>query len=573
MGAMPRALGGKRWRILALLIGNGFAQPAAAIAAALSVERVFGMLEALRRPSGTELATAACVLAAAAAVTAALRGRERVDAERLGQAYTHRLRIHLFEHLTEMSARTVGQKPQGSTAMRFVGDLTVLRRWVSRGLARLVVAGTMAVGALSALAFVSPVLSTSVAVTIVAGASLSLLQGGALRSADRNARRRRSRLAGNVNEKIGAIGVVQANGAVDRETRRMTRQSRRLRDAMVRRAGRLGRLDAIAEATASVAIGAVLITGVTARVAAPTVAAAMVVVGLLSTQLRGLGRVQEYWQGARVSREAIQRFLDRPTMQRDADPLPLEAGPGRLEMEALTLDGAVTDVDAVVEPGSTVAIVGPNGAGKSSLLGLIARMVDPRSGAVRLDGQDLASASIDDVRGAIGFVAPDLPLLRGSLRRNLTYRRPDAEADEVADVAARCGLDGLISRLDDGYETRIAEGGRDLSSGERQRVLLARALLGHPLVLLLDEADANLDPATTGVVDRVLREYDGTTLIVTHRRQRLASADVVWFFDSGRLVESGPPEVLLDADGPTAHFFASAPPASSAAERTADAGR
>ena len=572
MGTMPRTLDGGRWRILALLIGNGFAQAAAAVAAALSVERAFGMLEAVQRPSVTELAAAGGVLAAAAAATAALRGRERVDAERLGQAYTHRLRIHLFEHLTEMSARTVGQKAQGSTAMRFVGDLTVLRRWVSRGLARVVVAGTMASGALVALAFVSAVLAISVGVTIVVGASLSFVQGGALRSADRHARRRRSRLAGNVNEKIGAIGVVQANGAVDRETRRMTRQSRKLRDAMVRRAGRLGRLDAIAEATASVAIGAVLITGVLARVAAPTVAAAMVVVGLLSTQVRGLGRVQEYWQGACVSREAIQRFLDRPTMQRDANPVPLEAGPGRLEIEALTLEGAIVDVDAVVEAGSTVAIVGPNGAGKSTLLALVARMVDPDSGTVRLDGQDLATASIEDVRDAIGFVAADLPLLRGSLRRNLTYRQPKADDGEIADIATRCGLDGLIGRLDEGYESRIAEGGRDLSSGERQRVLLARALLGHPPVLLLDEADANLDPATTGLVDRVLREYDGTTLIVTHRHQRLASADAVWFIDDGHLVESGPPDVLLDGDGPTARFFGSVPPASTSPEPSVDAG-
>jgi ABC-type multidrug transport system fused ATPase/permease subunit len=282
--------------------------------------------------------------------------------------------------------------------------------------------------------------------------------------------------------------------------------------------------------------------------------------------------VQEYWQGACVSREAIQRFLDRPTMQRDADPVPLEAGPGRLEIEALTLEGAIVDVDAVVEAGSTVAIVGPNGAGKSTLLALVARMVDPDSGTVRLDGQDLATASIEDVRDAIGFVAADLPLLRGSLRRNLTYRQPKADDGEIADIATRCGLDGLIGRLDEGYESRIAEGGRDLSSGERQRVLLARALLGHPPVLLLDEADANLDPATTGLVDRVLREYDGTTLIVTHRHQRLASADAVWFIDDGHLVESGPPDVLLDGDGPTARFFGSVPPASTSPEPSVDAG-
>jgi len=175
---------------------------------------------------------------------------------------------------------------------------------------------------------------------------------------------------------------------------------------------------------------------------------------------------------------------------------------------------------------------------------------------VCLDGQDLAAVVPDDVRHAIGFVAADLPLLRGSLRHNLTYREPDAGPAELEDVIERCELRPLMDSLADGLETRITEGGRDLSTGQRQRILLARALLGQPTLLLLDEADANLDPSTSALVDSVLRGHLGTSLVVTHRRDRLAVADVVWHLDAGRLVECGPPADLLAGDGPTARLFA-----------------
>lgn len=555
MASMPTTLGDGRWRGLALLVLNGFAQAAAAIVAALTVERAFRQLEALRPPPGREVAGIAAVLVLVAVATAALRGRERVDAERFGQSYTHDLRLHLFEHLTEMSPRTVNERTQGGTVLRFVGDLNALRRWISRGLARLVVAATMATGAIVALAFVSFVVAVSVAVTLAVGAAVIMVQGASLRSAERQARSRRARLAGKVTERVASIGVVQVHGAVERERKRVARQSDRLRNAMLHRASRLGRVDATIEATASVAVGAVLITGVTARVPPPTVAASMAVVGLLVSQVRGLGRTQEYWQGARVAREAIARFLARPTLHRDDDPTPLGDGPGGLQLDGLSLDGAVDDVTAAVEAGSSVALVGPNGAGKSSLLLLLARLVDPDRGSVLLDGQDVAAAPVEEVRASIGFVAADLPLLRGSLRQNLTYRHRQASDDDVADVIARCDVQPLIDRLDGGLEGRIAEGGRDLSAGERQRVLLARALLGAPRLLLLDEADANLDATTTRVVDRVLREHEGTTLIVTHRRERLAAVDVVWHLRDGRLVEHGPPDRLLAADGPTARLF------------------
>jgi len=209
-----------------------------------------------------------------------------------------------------------------------------------------------------------------------------------------------------------------------------------------------------------------------------------------------------------------------------------------------------------VEPGQVVAIVGPNGAGKSTLLSLIARLTDPDSGCVRVDGQDIARAKLSGVRGAIGVVGPDLALLRGSVRKNLLYRKPKADQTEIDGVCKLCGVDEILDSLTDGVDTRLTEGGANLSLGQRQRIALARALVGQPRILLLDEADANLDPKAARALDRVLAAYKGTVLLITHRPDRLASADVIWHLEDGRLVEAGAPDDLIYSGGPTGRMFA-----------------
>jgi ABC-type multidrug transport system fused ATPase/permease subunit len=445
-----------------------------------------------------------------------LRSRERIDAERLGQSYVHVLRLTLFERLSSLAPRALEQRSQGGVMLRFVGDLNAVKQWVSLGLSRLIVAGTFVVGALAALAIVNLALAAAV---------------GAVR------------IAANVNEKVASIGVVQVFGQADREKRRIKRQSRRLRSAMVDRARVIGRMRGLAEAAGAMASAAVLLVGAievgAGRASPGTIVAAMALVGLLVAPLRDLGRVQEYWHNSRVSLEKMEGFLATPARMRDDPGAPdLDPGPGRLEMDAVELEGSLGGASAVAEPGSVVALVGPNGAGKSSLLAVVARLIDPDAGRVLLDGQDLSQRNLESVRRAVSMVGPDLPLLRGTVERNLRYRSPDAPEEELMRVWSLCGLDEVLADLPDGLETKVRDGGKNLSAGQRQRIALGRALLGDPQVLLLDEADANLDAGARDVVDRVIREQGrrSTVIVVSHRAEVLEWADVIWRMDGGRLV-------------------------------------
>lgn len=562
---IPRVFQGGRRTLLARLVANGLAQAGAAVGTAWLVKLIFDHMLAPPLSNQSRLIDPGLMLAglglvAAAGVIAWLRMMERVDAERMGQGYASDVRMVLYDRLSSLAPRALQKRSQGGVALRFVGDMTALRRWVSLGLARLAVAAVMTVAALSALAVINWPLALIVTVVLCTGAAVAFSLGERLRTAARESRRRLSHLAANVNEKVATIAVVQMFGQSERERERISRQGQRLHDAMVERARVAGQILGVTEATAALASAAALLMGVfevaAGQASAGTVVAAMALVGILMPPLRDLGRVQEYWHGACVSREKLQEFLDAPSLVTDAPDAPdLGLGAGRLEFDGVSVAGGVDQVMMTVEPGTVVALVGPNGAGKSTLLSLAARLIDPDQGVVRLDGQDLAKHSLASVRRAIGMAGPDLPLLRGTVEKNLRYRWPGASAQEIARVRALCGVDEVLAELPDGEKTRVMEGGVGLSAGQRQRIALARALLGNPPLLLLDEIDANLDPRASAVVDRVLAGYRGTILLVTHRLDHLSSADVIWYMESGRVVEAGPPAKLLSGNGPTARMF------------------
>lgn len=561
MKTRPAILKGRRVGLLARLVANGISQAAVMVGTAWLVKSVFDRFMGSAGPgTDMELGLYAAGFAAAALLLALLRMLERVDAERLGQEYTHDVRVGLFRHMGSMSPRLLQRRSRGAVLLRFVGDMAALKQWVSQGLARLTVASVTTVGTVAALAFVNLWLALMVGVALAAGAVAVFALGDWLQREVREVRRRRARLAGNISEQIAALGVIQVHGQLDHEQRRVDRQSRRLMTAMIDRAKAIGATRGVVEFTAGVASAGALLLGallVGAGQASPgTVVAAMGVVGLLTPALRDLGRVQEFWQGAVVAWEKIDDFLALPGPMEEVGSSPsLVAGPGRLEFIDASVTGSLHGFSAVAEARQRIAVVGPNGAGKSTLLALAARLVAPDAGCIRLDGQDIGHISVDSLRREVGVVSPDLPLLRGSVDRNLRYRWPEAPEDALAEVQALCGLDEILAELPEGVKSRVTENGGNLSLGQRQRLALARALLGTPRLLLLDEIDANLDLRAGAVLQRILREYPGTILMASHRLDWVAIADCVWHVRSGALVESGTPSLLLRGDGPTARLF------------------
>ncbi len=228
---------------------------------------------------------------------------------------------------------------------------------------------------------------------------------------------------------------------------------------------------------------------------------------------------------------------------------------GLLSFKNVSFNHALKRFSYTFETGKITAVVGPNGAGKSTLLALATRLVDPDEGCILIDGMDIKQATLTSIRDRVGLVSPDLPLLRGTIEKNLRYRWRRAPGTEIMRIKTLCQIDEMLAELSDGEKTRIQEGGKNLSFGQQQRISLARTLLGNPKILLLDEADANLDPKSSKILDAIIKQFSGTVIMVTHRLDRLYSADRIIYLENGVLLEQGTPQHLLNRESLTRKLF------------------
>jgi subfamily B ATP-binding cassette protein MsbA len=204
-----------------------------------------------------------------------------------------------------------------------------------------------------------------------------------------------------------------------------------------------------------------------------------------------------------------------------------------------------------VAPGETVAIVGRSGSGKSTLVSLLPRFHDPDSGSVLIDGVDIRRYRLPDLRNQLAMVSQDVMLIDDSIRNNIAFSRPGADADAVQRAAAAAHVLEFAEALPDGLETTIGDRGTLLSGGQRQRVAIARAVLKDAPILILDEAMSALDTESEHLVQTALAELlrGRTTLVIAHRLTTIERADRILVMDEGRIVESGTHATLIAAGG------------------------
>jgi ABC-type multidrug transport system fused ATPase/permease subunit len=204
-----------------------------------------------------------------------------------------------------------------------------------------------------------------------------------------------------------------------------------------------------------------------------------------------------------------------------------------------------------VEPGETIALVGPTGAGKTSIASLVGRFYEVVDGAVLVDGHDLRDVTAESLHRQMGLVPQDPFLFSGSIADNIRFGRPDASDEEVFAASELANADAFIRNLPEGYQTRILEGGVNLSVGQRQLLCIARALLVEPRILILDEATSSVDTVTEALIQEALeRLLSGrTAIVIAHRLSTVRNADRIYVVDGGEIVEQGDHEELLARSG------------------------
>jgi ABC-type multidrug transport system fused ATPase/permease subunit len=274
--------------------------------------------------------------------------------------------------------------------------------------------------------------------------------------------------------------------------------------------------------------------------------------------IQELSRMYTTLQSAMAGGEQVLKLLDTPIEVADApDAIELEEVVGKIDFEHVTFQyrqdtpTVLDDISLTIPPRKMVAIVGPTGAGKTTVANLVARFYDVTEGAVLLDGVDLRKIKQRSLRQFVRIVSQDPFLFSRTIEENIRYGKPDASEEEIINAAKMANAHGFISNLPDGYQTRIQEGGVNLSVGQRQLLTIARAILTDPKVLILDEATANIDTVTEVLIQQALERllFERTAIVIAHRLSTVRKADWIYVIDQGRICEQGTHADLLALKG------------------------
>jgi ATP-binding cassette subfamily B protein len=275
--------------------------------------------------------------------------------------------------------------------------------------------------------------------------------------------------------------------------------------------------------------------------------------GLLTWPMMALGWVTNLIQRGRASLDRINRILETPPeIQNKYPALTLERLQGRIEFRevdfAYSHDGngngskaVLSGISLAVEPGKVLGIVGPPGSGKTTLLSLIPRLYDVSGGGIFIDGKDIRSLKIDDLRSHIAFMPQEPFLFAGTIRENIAFGDPLIEEARLREIAQKAILDDTIRAFPNGFDTIVGEKGVILSGGQKQRIALARCLLKETGILILDDPTSQVDLETGSAIIDTIKTMIGqkTIIIVSHRISAVSFADQIIALEQGRIIEQG----------------------------------
>ena len=483
----------------------------------------------------------------------------------LGERVTADLRNAVYAHVVRQSPEFFETTQTGEVLSRLTTDTTLVQTVVGSSLSMGLRNTVMGIGAMAMLIVTNPYVMSQVLGTLVLVVLPSLWLGRRVRKLSRASQDRVADSSAIAAEVLNAVPVVQSYVQETREAQRFDAAT----ESAFETARRRTRVRSFLVAFIITATFGALLWGLyqgtqavlEGKMSAGHLAQTVVYVTILVSSVAVLSEVYGDLLRAAGATERLMELL--AASSKIASPAAPRALPPTRGGSSLALRGvsfrypsrprhaALADVELVVQPGETVAIVGPSGAGKSTVFQLLLRFYDASEGVIEVDGVPVREASLEALRQRIGIVPQDSVIFSANAMENIRYGRPEASDGEVIAAAKAAFAHDFISALPEGYATFLGERGVRLSGGQKQRIAIARAMLKNPPLLLLDEATSALDAESERMVQAALESAmkDRTTLVIAHRLATVQRADRIVVMEAGRIVESGTHAQLSDAGG------------------------
>jgi ATP-binding cassette, subfamily B, bacterial len=479
----------------------------------------------------------------------------------VGQRVLQDLRIQLFAHLQTLSVGFYSRRQAGVIISRLTNDVQALDQLVSDGVVTLFGSTLTLLGTAVILLLldVKLALLTFLVFPLLALGSLGFRVVSA--NAYRITREKVALITAYLQETLSGVRVVRAFAQEPRHVDRFNELNEDNYDANMKTVYLNAAYFPGVEMLSAVATAGILTYGgyqaIQGEVTIGVLVAFIAALNNFFDPIQSLSQLYTTYQAGMAALDKIFELLDEePDLSDAPDAVDLDRIRGEIDFQDVTFaygEGApaLADVDLHVPPGQTVALVGATGAGKSTFAKLVARFYDPTRGRVLVDGHDLHDVTMRSLRSQMGIVPQEAFLFSGTIGDNIAFGRPDATAEEIEAAARAVHAHDFIAALQDGYDTQIGERGIQLSAGQRQLVAFARALIADPRILVLDEATANVDIHTEGLIEAGLRRLlaGRTAIVIAHRLSTIRTAGRIIVLDHGHITEQGTHEELLAAEG------------------------
>ena len=481
----------------------------------------------------------------------------------LGQNMLFRMRMQLFRKYQGLSLGFYDRQITGRLIGRMASDVEQVGEAVTEGAIGLIADVALLAGIIIAMTL----LSWQLTLITIAISPLMLLMGvffaKIARAAHRNMRAKRSTVNGVIAESILGMRVTQAFARESVNAQRFDSVSRQQARATFRAMSVSASAEPAVELFTAISTGLVLwfggsfVMGETSGVTLGIVTAFALYIERFFGPVQELATRWDTMQAAMASSERVFEILDTDeTISDQTNAIALPNITGNVTFENVGFEyekgrPVLRGVSINGDPGDRIALVGATGAGKTTIINLLLRFYDVTAGSVCIDGHDIRNVTQNSLRRQVGLVLQEPFLFSGSLHENIAYGRPEATRDEVIAVSRSVQLHKYIQDLPFGYDTQVEERGGSLSTGQRQLVSFARALLADPRVLVLDEATSSVDTQTEGVIQEAMETLmvGRTSFVIAHRLSTVRNATEVLVLDEGQIVERGTHQVLLSKRG------------------------